>query len=135
MILRSVPNLPQGRSTKTILLADDDQSLLDILAILLGETQTFRIVAAVQGEEALRLAREHKPDLALMDVNMPKMDGFSVCRAIKASPATSHTKVLIMTAMRRESLTSQARGAGADDWLSKPFACSTLLEKVYRLLE
>ena len=80
-----------------ILIADDNPDNLEIFRTRLA-TQGYEILLAVDGEEALTLAREHKPDLLLLDVMMPKMDGVDVCRKIKADPSLPFIPIIIITA-------------------------------------
>jgi DNA-binding response OmpR family regulator len=120
-------------SRKRVLLADDDPALRRLIGTTLG-TVDFDLLQAVDGEEALRIAREQRPQLVLLDVNMPKMDGFEVCRRLKAEPETAGIKVVILTARGAEVDRAQGRDAGADDYFIKPFSPVQLLNKVYALL-
>jgi DNA-binding response OmpR family regulator len=120
-------------SRKRVLLADDDPALRRLIGTTLG-TVDFELLQAVDGEEALRISREHRPQLVLLDVNMPKMDGFEVCRRLKAEPETAGIKVVILTARGAEVDRAQGREVGADDYFIKPFSPVQLLNKVYALL-
>ncbi len=117
-----------------VLLADDDAGLRKLIGTTLG-TEDFELVQARDGEEALDLARQEHPDLILLDVNMPKLDGFEVCRLLKRDPATSAIKIVMLTARGNESDRAEGREAGADDYFIKPFSPVQLLNKVYALLE
>jgi DNA-binding response OmpR family regulator len=119
---------------RRILLADDDPGLRRLIGTTLG-AQDFELLQAVDGEQALQMAREQQPELVLLDVNMPRLDGFEVCRQLKSGPETSRIKVVMLTA--RSTDTDRARGqqAGADDYFVKPFSPVQLLNKVYALLE
>ncbi|GAC1322685.1 MAG: hypothetical protein NVSMB2_20080 [Chloroflexota bacterium] len=118
---------------RRILLADDDPALRRLIGTTLG-TNDFDLLQAVDGEEALQIAREQQPELILLDVNMPKMDGFDVCRTLKRDPQTSSIKVVILTARSTEDDRASARDVGADDYFVKPFSPVQLLNKVYALL-
>jgi two-component system, OmpR family, phosphate regulon response regulator PhoB len=118
---------------RRVLLADDDASLRRLIKTTLGE-EDFDLLQAIDGEEALLLARVEHPDLVLLDVNMPRLDGFEVCRSLKADPATSAIKVVMLTARAAESDRARGREAGADDYFIKPFSPVQLLNKVYALL-
>ncbi len=116
-----------------VLLADDDPSLRRLIRTTLGE-QDFELLQAADGDEALKAAREQHPSLVLLDVNMPQMNGFDVCRALKSDPDTANIKVVMLTARGADSDRAQARMAGADDYFIKPFSPVQLLNKVYALL-
>ena len=119
---------------RRVLLADDDPGLRRLIGTTLG-TDDFDLLQAVDGEEALRIARQQHPQLVLLDVNMPKMDGFEVCRQLKAQPETSSIKVVMLTARATEVDRARGQEAGADDYFIKPFSPVQLLNKVYSLLE
>ena len=119
---------------RRVLLADDDAALRRLIGTTLG-TDDFELLQAVDGEEALRIARNERPELVLLDVNMPKLDGFEVCRHLKSEPETSAIKVVMLTARATDVDRIRGREAGADDYFSKPFSPVQLLNKVYALLE
>ncbi|MDQ6670592.1 MAG: response regulator [Chloroflexota bacterium] len=119
---------------RLVLLVDDDPGLRRLIATTLG-TDHFKLLQAVDGEEALRVARQQHPDLVLLDVNMPKLDGFEVCRHLKSEPETSAIKVVILSARGADVDRARGREAGADDYFIKPFSPIQLLNKVYALLE
>jgi DNA-binding response OmpR family regulator len=121
-------------SKRRVLLVDDDEGLRRLIGTTLG-TEHFDLLQAVDGEEALEIAREHHPDLVLLDVNMPKLDGFEVCRQLKTAPGTSSIKVVILSARGADTDRARGREAGADDYFIKPFSPIQLLNKVYALLE
>jgi len=118
---------------RRVLLADDDPGLRRLIGTTLG-TEDFDLLQAVDGEEALQIARQQHPELVLLDVNMPKLDGFEVCRHLKSEPATSGIKVVMLTARSEEVDRARGREAGADDYFTKPFSPVQLLNKVYALL-
>jgi DNA-binding response OmpR family regulator len=117
-----------------VLVADDDAALRRLISTTLGNAD-FELLQAVDGEEALRIAREKQPSLVLLDVNMPQLDGFSVCRQLKADPRTEGIKVVMLTARGADSDRTRGRQAGADDYVIKPFSPVQLLNKVYALLD
>ena len=104
---------------KTILAVDDSESNIDILLDALGSE--YEIVVALDGESALEIVAEDKPDLILLDIMMPGIDGFEVLERLKASPATADIPVVILSA--RTGSDDWARGIelGAADYLTKPF--------------
>ena len=117
-----------------VLVADDDAGLRRLIRMTLGEVD-FELLEAVDGEEALRLAHERHPSLVVLDANMPRLDGFSVCKQLKADPGTASIKVVMLTARVTDSDRARGRDAGADDYFIKPFSPVQLLNKVYALLE
>jgi DNA-binding response OmpR family regulator len=119
---------------RRILLADDDPGLRRLIGTTLG-TEDFELLHATDGEEALQMARQQRPELVLLDVNMPKLDGFEVCRSLKSEPETASIKVVMLTARGADVDRAKGRDAGADDYFIKPFSPVQLLNKVYSLLE
>jgi len=119
---------------RRVLLADDDPALRRLIHTTLGTTD-FDLLQAQDGEEALRIAREQHPELILLDVNMPKLDGFTVCQQLKEAPETAAIKVVMLTARGADADRAKGRAAGADDYFVKPFSPVQLLNKVYALLE
>ena len=119
---------------RRVLLADDDPSLLRLISTTLG-TDDFDLLQAGDGHEALEVARRERPDLILLDINMPRLNGFEVCQALKHDPETANIKVVVLSA--RGSVADRARGreCGADDYFVKPFSPIRLLNKIYALLE
>lgn len=119
---------------RRILLADDDPGVRRLIWTTLG-SQDFDVLQAVDGEEALHMARQEHPELVLLDVNMPKLDGFQVCQSLKSDPETSGIKVVMITARGTDVDRARGREVGADDYFIKPFSPIQLLNKVYALLE
>jgi DNA-binding response OmpR family regulator len=119
---------------RRLLVADDDAGLRRLIGTTLGNSD-FELLQAVDGEEALQIARAKHPSLVLLDVNMPRMDGFAVCQQLKSDPATAGIKVVMLTARATDSDRARGREAGADDYFIKPFSPVQLLNKVYALLE
>src|SRR6266852_6190044 len=128
------PETLMVRVKRRILLADDDPGLRRLIGTTLG-TEDFEVLQAVDGEEALRIAQQERPELVLLDVNMPKIDGFQVCRSLKTDPTTASIKIVMITARATDDDRARGREAGADDYFIKPFSPIQLLNKVYALLE
>jgi two-component system, OmpR family, phosphate regulon response regulator PhoB len=118
---------------KRVLLADDDPALRRLIQATLADAE-FDLLQAADGEEALGVALSQHPALVLLDVNMPRLDGFEVCRRLKADPTTCDIKIVMLTARRGETDRQEARKAGADEYFSKPFSPIQLLNKIYALL-
>ncbi len=113
----------------TILIADDVASMRRVLYFTLRTQHT--VIEAEDGEQALRLVERHRPELVILDVAMPHMDGLEVCRRIRASPDLRHIGVIILSA---SSLPAEARRAGADVYLEKPCRPSRIRATVEDLL-
>jgi DNA-binding response OmpR family regulator len=116
-----------------VLVADDDEDILLLLTFRL-ERAGYEIVQARSGDEALRLALELVPALAVLDVMMPGLDGFEVTRELRRNPATSMTPVILLTAKAQATDVDGGMAAGADDYVKKPFDARDLTERVDRLL-
>lgn len=116
-----------------LLIADDDEDILTLVRLRLSRSG-FEIVVARDGEEALRLARERIPDLAVLDWMMPKASGLDVLRAIRADEATAGIPVVLLTARASEADVQQGLDAGADDYIAKPFSPQELASRVQGIL-
>jgi two-component system response regulator MprA len=114
-----------------VLVADDDKDILQLLRLRL-ELLGYRVVQAANGVEALELAREQDPALAILDVMMPGLDGLKVTRQLRAG--NSRIPIILLTARIQESDVSAGLDAGADAYLGKPFDAADLKEMVYDLL-
>lgn len=114
---------------KIVLVADDEQSITELVAFAL-ELEGYRVIQAPDGPEALRLAREEHPHLAMIDVMMPGMDGREVSRKIKEDPATAGIPVLLFSAAPNPDLTE----ARADGFMPKPFDINQLVDIVRRYI-
>ena len=118
---------------KKILIADDEQNIVISIEFLLRR-EGFEVVVAGDGEAALAAARAEKPDLVLLDVMMPKMNGFDVCQALRADAELAGMRVLMLTAKGRETEVSKGLGLGADAYMTKPFSTKELVAQVRLLL-
>jgi putative two-component system response regulator len=118
---------------QTILITDDEAPFRDYLGTLL-RTQGFRVVAAADGVEAMDAFAHHQPDLVLLDIEMPHMDGFEVCRRLKQDPETCLTPVVLVTGLTASEDRIRGIEVGANDFLSKPVDRNELLARVKSLL-
>lgn len=118
----------------TLLLVEDNEMNRDAISRLL-ERRGFTLVTAVDGEEGVRLCREQLPDLVLMDLGLPGIDGFEATRRIKADPATAHIPVVALTARVLASDQEAAFAAGCDDYDTKPADLVRLVGKIKALVE
>ena len=116
-----------------ILLVEDNELNRDRLSRRL-QRRKFEVVIALDGEEGIRMAREEKPDLILMDMSLPKIDGWEATRTLKADPETASTPVIALTAHAMTGDREKALEAGCDDYDTKPVELARLLEKITALI-
>jgi CheY-like chemotaxis protein len=121
-------------NTATILVVDDEEDILHLLSTVLGDIGGYTVLRARDGHEALRLAEANKPDAILLDVKLPGIDGYDVCRAVKANPALAATRVLFLSGLPQDSENHRALAAGADAYVMKPFSPAALVKEVGRVL-
>jgi len=121
------------RPPPVVLAADDDEDILELVAFRL-ERSGYTVLKARDGEEALQIAREARPDLAVLDVMMPKLDGLEVTRAIRADGATKGMPIILLTARVQDADVQAGFDAGADDYLRKPFSPQELRARVQAIL-
>ena len=115
------------------LIFEDEESILLSLEFLLTE-EGYSVVTAQDGAAALNAAAAQTPDLVLLDVMLPHIDGFEVCRQMRANPLLKNTRIMMVTARGRESEVEHGLSLGADAFLSKPFSTRELMEKIRSLL-
>lgn len=116
-----------------ILITEDNPQGAELLEAFLAET-SHELRVAGNGEEALRLVAEWMPDVVLLDVMMPRLSGFEVCRSIRANPATRDIGVIMVTALDQHADIDRAVDVGTDDFLTKPIHKAELLLRVRALL-
>ena len=129
----AVPNNESFLPNSTVLIVDDNKQNVELLSAFL-ESLPVKLVMAYDGVEALEQVHEHNPDLILLDVMMPRMSGFQVCRKLKADEATRDIQVLMVTALNELGDIEQAAECGTDDFVSKPVNKFELLTRVKSLL-
>ena len=117
----------------SILIADDDPDILLLLSVYF-ERAGYDVAQARNGSEALRLATEQLPSIAMLDVTMPGLDGFEVTRALRENAATRSMPVILLTARAQATDVAQGMAAGADEYVKKPFEAADLIDRVERLL-
>jgi DNA-binding response OmpR family regulator len=113
-----------------VLVVDDDRVLADVLAFTMRR-EGFQVILAYDGEAALRCWSEEQPDLIVLDVNMPKLDGFAVCRRIRAQ---ADTPIILLTVRGEEDDIVHGLGLGADDYITKPFSPRQLVARAHAVL-
>jgi two-component system alkaline phosphatase synthesis response regulator PhoP len=130
------PTLPNNESflpQSTVLIVDDNPQNVELLLAFL-ESLPVKLTTAVDGIDALEKVKEHSPDLILLDIMMPRMSGFQVCRKLKSDPATKDIQILMVTALNELGDIEQASECGTDDFVSKPVNKHELLTRVKSLL-
>ena len=124
---------PVDREQPVVLAADDDEDILELVAFRL-ERSGYTVLQARDGEEALELARSSQPDVAVLDVMMPKMDGFELTRRLREDEATKAMPIILLTARTQEADIQRGFDAGADDYIRKPFSPQELRARVQAIL-
>jgi two-component system cell cycle response regulator DivK len=119
--------------SKRILVVEDQEDNRRILRDLLTSAG-FELTEASTGEEGVRLAESHRPDLILMDIQMPIVDGYEATRRIKSNPHLKRIPIIVVTSYALSGDEAKARAAGADDYVTKPFSPRSLLAKVRQYL-
>ena len=117
-----------------ILLVDDELQLLDMVKMRL-EASGFEVVTASDGQEALEKARREIPDLIILDLMLPKIDGYKVCRLLKFDEKYKNIPIIIFTAKAQDVDKKMGEEVGADAYIVKPFESSVLLDKINELLK
>lgn len=136
MVAEIADNLAMSDPTAprpTVLAVDDTPDNLSLLSDILKED--YRVLAAKSGEKALQLALTKAPDVVLLDVQMPEMDGWEVCRKLKKDPATRDIPVIFLSAAHGVAEANRGRELGAFDFLAKPIDPDLVLERIARALE
>ena len=123
---------PEG-DRPVVLVADDDDDIRDLVAFRLDRAG-YEVLRAGDGQQAQDLAREHHPDLAVLDVMMPKLTGYDVTRELRADKETSRIPVILLTARVQEADVARGFEAGADDYVKKPFSPQELKARVQAVL-
>jgi putative two-component system response regulator len=128
-----VEEVPTDRDRSTILCIDDDRLVLGVCTSAL-EAHGYRVVMATNGHAGIAIAEKERPALILLDVFMPGMDGFEVCRQLRAEPAFRHTPIVILTAMSEPDLEAKGMEAGATLSIRKPFDPAQVVSTVEQCL-
>jgi CheY-like chemotaxis protein len=117
----------------TIMVVDDDLVTRTVVSTILGLEETYHVLEAENGREALEIARVARPGLMILDVAMPELDGFGVCKAIREDPELAAMQVLILSGRGDKQDRDLARQMGADAYLTKPFTSVGLVEVVRQM--
>ncbi len=119
--------------SKKILIVDDEPNIVVPLEYLM-EQNNYEVKIAETGERALELIASFNPDLILLDIMLPGMDGYEVCQTIRQDPSLNDTKIVFLSAMARTIDIARGMGLAADEYITKPFATSYVIDKVKELL-
>lgn len=117
----------------TILVVEDEPDIRDVLEHCLTR-EGFQVMVAADGADGLKKAGAHRPDLVLLDLMLPEIDGLEVCRRLKEMPATRHVPIIMVSAKGEESDVVLGLGLGADDYVAKPFSPRALIARVQAVL-
>ena len=118
---------------KRILICDDDPVILRLLEVNL-ELEGYDVLTAHHGEEAFEIASRELPDLVILDIMMPRLDGYQTCQKLKAQPSTEQIPIVFLSAKAQQSDIEKGRSFGVSDYLTKPFDPNDLLDVVERLV-
>ena len=116
-----------------ILVVDDEVYIVHILDFSLG-MEGYEVITALDGEAALEKARNEKPDLIVLDIMMPKLDGYETCKALKSESKTKDIPVILLSAKGRNADQKLGFEVGADDYITKPFSPRKLVERINAIL-
>jgi DNA-binding response OmpR family regulator len=118
---------------KKILVVEDEESLLKLESILLT-SKGYEVRGVSNGQAALDAIAEESPDLVLLDIMLPEMDGFEVCRRIKSDPGTKEIPIIMLTAKKSREDMARGEKVGADWYITKPFKSAMVIETIQRFL-
>jgi len=122
---------PELRS-KILIVDDEDQMRVALIAALEDE---YEVLSAPSGNHAIKVAREEKPDIVLLDIMMPQLDGYDVCRALKENRDTMDSRIIFISAKTAEDDTVKGLDLGADDYIRKPFGIKELISRIENVLK
>jgi DNA-binding response OmpR family regulator len=118
--------------SKKILIVEDEHDILQLVKLYV-EKEGFQTVSAMTGTEALRQVKQEKPDLVVLDLMLPEIDGIEVCKRLRSAPETAMLPIIMLTAKAEESDTVVGLELGADDYVTKPFSPKTLVARIKAL--
>jgi DNA-binding response OmpR family regulator len=119
---------------KTILVVEDSPMEMKLMLGLLAHTD-YQVLSATDGEQAVAAAQEHHPDLILLDVVLPKKNGYQVCRQLKSSPDTAGSKIVMVSSKSQETDRFWGMKQGADDYVTKPIDAAVMLAAIERAMK
>jgi DNA-binding response OmpR family regulator len=119
---------------KKVLIADDEPNILLSLDFLMKKSG-YQVFIARDGAEAQEIIRNQKPDIAILDIMMPEIDGYQLCQYIKSQQEYQHTKIIFLTAKSQKADVEKGLAMGADKYITKPFSTKSLMQEVANLLK
>ncbi len=119
---------------KKILIVDDEPSIIVPVQFLM-EQNAYDVLVAFSGEEAMEVIEENQPDLILLDIMLPVIDGFEVCQRVRENPQWNKIKIILLTALGSDANVEKGLALGADAYITKPFSNIEIVDKVKELLE
>ena len=125
----------QANAPKKVLVIDDNPSIVDLVRYAIQMYGNYEVVAAFDGEEGLRRFYQDEPDCVIIDVKMPRMDGFQLVRCLRGDATSAHVPLIILSAMIREEDKVQGYLSGVDEYLTKPFKPAALGAAVERVMQ
>jgi len=120
--------------SKKVLIVDDEPGIIVALQFLM-EQSGYATMVAFSGEEAMEAVAKHHPDLMLLDIMLPVVDGFEVCQRVRENPDWNNIRIVLVTALGNEANVTKGLDLGADAYVTKPFSNADLVAKVKELLE
>ena len=126
--------MPKKTLPKKILIVDDEPNIIVPLEFLM-EQNNYDVRVAANGEQALEVISAYDPDLILLDIMLPGIDGYEVCQKIRKNPKFKHTKIIFLSAMARSIDLAKGMELAADEYITKPFSTADVVEKIRALLE
>lgn len=129
----AMTNPPTTTTAPSILIVDDEPNIVLSLQFLMKKAG-YAVRTASNGEEALAEIARARPDLVLLDVMMPKIDGFTVCKTIRSTPDWESVRIIMLTARGRDVEREKGLALGANDYITKPFSTQDAIERVSRVL-
>lgn len=123
----------QKNKTKKILVVDDEADFLKILKRIITD-EGYNVIAASNGSEALTKLREEAPDLMLLDIDMPVMNGYEVCKEIRKDPIYKNIPVIMLTVLSKSASVLKGMETGCDEYITKPFSSRELILRIQKVL-
>ena len=120
--------------SKKILIVEDNATLVSLMRARL-ENSGYEVISAEEGEEGLRSMKEEKPDLVILDIKLPIMDGFEVCRLAKNNPELKSIPIIFVTALAQEQDLKKGKEVGGDGYITKPYDGNNLLDEIGKFLK
>ena len=131
----SIPTDALESGKRKVLLVDDDAELVELMNKVLEEDGRFEVRIASNGFDAGMMVKEYRPDMIVLDVMLPDINGKEVCHRVRADPTLEDVRILCISGMIEEDKVQELRLSGADDFMSKPFVIDDLIERMCQLLE